>query len=83
MIHSWEEENLRRRICQQSYLGRRKFLINQRNMAAKLQNDSFLFDERENQSSNSEYYYRSINEINIAEVATLDMNNRLYEVGSI
>lgn len=52
-------------------------------MAAKLQNDSFLFDERENQSSNSEYYYRPINEINIAEVATLDMNNRLYEVGSI
>jgi len=64
-------------------MGRRKILINKRNMAAKLQNDSFLFDERENQSSNSEYYYRPINEINIAEVATLDMNNRLYEVGSI
>ena len=57
-------------------LGRRKFLINKRNTLAKLQNDSLLFNEWENQSSNSEYYYRPINEINIAEVVTLDMNNR-------
>lgn len=43
-------------------------------MPAKLQNDLLLFDERENQSSNLEYYHRPINEINIAEAATLDMN---------
>ncbi len=45
-------------------------------MPEKVHNDLLLFDERENESSNSEYYYRPIDEINIAEVATLDMNNR-------